>query len=249
MSSGVAAPGMSAPILARLSRVPRRVSTLATGGLMLVALLAAALGGPYLSPYQPTAHDFEQLLQPPSLLHPFGTDNFGRDVLTRVLHGALIDLRIGLLAVAFPFLFGSLLGATAGYFGGWVDTLLMRAVDVITAVPFLVLVIPVVAFLRPGGANILIAIARGGWGGPASPACTPDSRSSSSATGWPTSSGSGGSDGSAPRRRRPRRGDPDPARYRPRCPGGEPHRPRRRDLRPRRRVGLGQNHDLPRHPP
>ena len=163
MSSGVAAPGMSAPILARLSRAPRRLSTLATGGLMLLVLLAAALGGPYLSPYQPTAHDFEQLLQPPSLLHPFGTDNFGRDVLTRVLHGALIDLRIGLLAVAFPFLFGSLLGATAGYFGGWVDTLLMRAVDVITAVPFLVLVIAVVAFLGPGEVNILIAIGGVGW--------------------------------------------------------------------------------------
>jgi peptide/nickel transport system permease protein len=136
---------------------------LTAGGLMLLALVAAALLGPALSPYEPTAQDFERLLEPPSLGHPFGTDNFGRDVLTRVLSGAGIDLRIGLLAVAFPFLFGTLLGAAAGYWGGWIDTVVMRAVDVITAVPFLVLVIAIVAFLGPGEVNIFIAIGSVGW--------------------------------------------------------------------------------------
>ncbi len=142
---------------------PRLHPGLAAGGLMLGCLVAAALLVPVLSPYDPTTHDFDQLLQPPSRAHPFGTDNFGRDVLTRVLYGAAIDLRIGVLAVLFPFLFGALTGGMAGYYGGWVDTAVMRTVDVITAVPFLVLVIAIVAFLGPGEVNIFIAIGAVDW--------------------------------------------------------------------------------------
>jgi peptide/nickel transport system permease protein len=130
---------------------------------MLGLLVAVAVAGPLLSPYSPSAHDFDALLQPPSLAHPFGTDNFGRDVLTRILYGAAIDLRIGMLAVVFPFVFGSLVGAAAGYYGRWVDSVVMRVVDVITAVPFLVLVIAVVAFLGPGEVNIFIAIGGVTW--------------------------------------------------------------------------------------
>jgi peptide/nickel transport system permease protein len=136
---------------------------LAAGGAMLAVLVAAALLAPLVSPYDPNAHDFDALLRPPELAHPFGTDNFGRDVLTRVLYGAAIDLRIGLLAVVFPFVFGSLVGAAAGYYGGWVETLVMRIVDVIIAVPFLVLVIAVVAFLGPGEVNVLLAIGGVQW--------------------------------------------------------------------------------------
>jgi len=136
---------------------------LAAGGGMLGLLVAAALLAPLLSPYNPTAHDFDALLRPPTLAHPFGTDNFGRDVLTRVLYGAVIDLRIGVLAVVFPFVFGSLMGAAAGYYGGRVDALVMRVVDVIFAVPFLVLVIAVVAFLGPGEPNIFLAIGGVTW--------------------------------------------------------------------------------------
>jgi peptide/nickel transport system permease protein len=130
---------------------------------MLGVLVAAALLVPFVSPYDPNAHDFDALLHPPGLAHPFGTDNFGRDVLTRVLHGAAIDLRIGLLAVVFPFVFGSLVGVAAGYYGGRVEMLVMRVVDVIIAVPFLVLVIAVVAFLGPGEFNILLAIGGVQW--------------------------------------------------------------------------------------
>jgi peptide/nickel transport system permease protein len=144
----------------RLARWPRG---LAAGGAMLLLLVVAAVAGPLLSPYDPTSHDFDALLQPPSLAHPFGTDNFGRDVLTRVLHGAAIDLRIGILGVLFPFAVGSLLGAAAGFRGGLLDTVVMRTVDVITAVPFLVLVIAVVAFLGPGEVNVLLAIGGVGW--------------------------------------------------------------------------------------
>jgi len=130
---------------------------------MLLLLVGAALVGPRMSPYDPNAHDFEQILQAPSAVHPFGTDNFGRDVLTRVLSGAAIDLRIGVLAAVFPFIFGSILGAAAGYYGRWVDTLVMRSVDVFTAVPFFVLVTAIVAFLGPGEVNIFIAIGVAEW--------------------------------------------------------------------------------------
>lgn len=142
---------------------PRLHPSLTLGGLMLLILVGAALLGPLVTSYNPSTHDFDQILQAPSVSHPFGTDNFGRDVLTRVVYGAAIDLRIGVLAVLFPFLFGSLIGAAAGYYGGWVDTLVMRTVDVITAVPFLVLVIAIVAFLGPGEVNILIAIGAVDW--------------------------------------------------------------------------------------
>jgi peptide/nickel transport system permease protein len=142
---------------------PRFHHGLAIGGAMLVLLVAAALIGPRLSPYDPYAHDFEQLLQPPNAAHPFGTDNFGRDVLTRVLAGAAIVLRIGVLATVFPFLFGSLMGSAAGYYGRWIDTLVMRTVDVVTAVPFFVMVTAVLAFLGPGEVNIFVAIGATQW--------------------------------------------------------------------------------------
>lgn len=130
---------------------------------MLLLLAGAALFAPLVTPYDPNGQNFDLILQAPSRAHPFGTDNFGRDVLTRVLYGAAIDLRIGALAVIFPFLFGSLAGAAAGYYGGWLDTAVMRTVDVITAVPFLVLVIAIVAFLGPGEVNIFLAIGGVGW--------------------------------------------------------------------------------------
>ena len=141
----------------------RLPSSLVAGGAMLLLLGGAALLAPLVTSYDPNAQNFDALLQAPSSAHPFGTDNFGRDVLTRVLYGAGIDLRIGVLAVIFPFLFGSLAGAVAGYSGGWVDAVVMRTVDVITAVPFLVLVIAVVAFLGPGEVNIFLAIGGVGW--------------------------------------------------------------------------------------
>ena len=130
---------------------------------MLLALTGATLLAPVLLPTDPNAQDLNVMLQPPSPAHPFGTDNYGRDVFTRVLYGAGIDLRIGALAVIFPFIFGSLAGAAAGYAGGWTDTLVMRAVDVITAIPFTVLVIAIVAFLGPGETNVLIAIGVVDW--------------------------------------------------------------------------------------
>ena len=142
---------------------PRLPIGIAAGGGMLLALLAASALAPVLSGYDPIAQNLNAMLLAPSAAHWFGTDNYGRDVFTRVLYGAQIDLRIGILAVIFPFVFGVVGGGVAGYFGGWVDTVVMRAVDVITAVPFTVLVIAIVAFLGPSEGNIIIAIGAVDW--------------------------------------------------------------------------------------
>lgn len=128
-------------------------------GLMLVVTFAADR----LTPYDPIKQDLSQTLLPPSAEHPFGTDNFGRDVLARVLYGTSIDLRIGVTSLLFPFVFGVTVGAVAGYFGGLVDALLMRTVDVVTAFPFLVLVIAIVTFLGGGLINMIIAISSVRW--------------------------------------------------------------------------------------
>ena len=149
--------------LADTAARPRLHPALLAGGVLLLILVGASLLAPVLTPYDPEAQDFDQILLEPGPRHFFGTDNFGRDVFTRVLYGARIDLRIGILSVIFPFVFGSLVGAAGGYYGGWVDTIVMRTVDVITAVPFLVLVIAIVAFLGPGEINLLLALGSVGW--------------------------------------------------------------------------------------
>lgn len=146
----------------RLRRI-RRSRNLMIGGGILLALVLVALFTPLLAPYSPDAHDYANTLKPPSLSHPFGTDNFGRDVFSRVLYGTRIDLRVGVTAVIGPFVIGLLLGAMAGYFGGWWDTLVMRAVDIVQAFPFIVLIIAIVAILGPGLNNMYIAVAIVAW--------------------------------------------------------------------------------------
>src|SRR3954469_8278257 len=95
-------------------------------GVIIVTLVAlAGIFAPLLTPYDPVIGDFLNALQPPGLAHPFGTDNLGRDILSRVLYGARIDLQIGLIATYVPFTYGIALGAIAGYVGGWFDTILM----------------------------------------------------------------------------------------------------------------------------
>lgn len=140
-----------------------RSRNLVIGGAILLVLVAAALLAPWLTPYGPLEQDTTNTLQSPSLAHPFGTDNFGRDVFSRVVHGARIDLRVGMIAVIMPFVIGILLGSLSGYYGGWVDTLVMRAVDIVQAFPFLVLVIFIVAVLGPGLKNMFFAVAIVAW--------------------------------------------------------------------------------------
>jgi peptide/nickel transport system permease protein len=129
----------------------------------LLAFVLAALFAPLLTPYDPIALDLAVGLQPPSLAHPFGTDQLGRDILTRVIFGARIDLQIGAIGVAFPFTIGAVIGLFAGYFGGWADALIGRIIDIVIAFPFLVLVIAIVAMLGPGLVNLYIAVTLVSW--------------------------------------------------------------------------------------
>lgn len=144
---------------ARFGRRPM----LLTGLAILGAFVAMALLAPLVAPYDPIYQDAAVKLQPPSLAHPFGTDNFGRDVLSRVIWGARIDLQIAVIGVIFPFLIGTGIGTIAGFFGGWVDTLFMRIIDVVLAFPFLVLMLSIIAILGPGLGSFYIAMALVGW--------------------------------------------------------------------------------------
>jgi len=141
----------------------RRNRSLLLGGGLLAIVVVVAIFAPWLTPYGPLDQDLLNASQPPSRAHPFATDNFGRDVLTRLLYGARIDLMIGLVPTAITFVFGVAVGAIAGYYGGRIDTILMRVVDVAVAFPFFVLLIAIIAMLGPGLRNMFIAIALVGW--------------------------------------------------------------------------------------
>src|SRR5882757_1742797 len=144
-------------------RYGKRNYSFAVGIVGFSAIVLAAIFAPLLTPYDPVALDFTSALQAPTWAHPFGTDNLGRDVLARVLYAARIDLQIGAIGVAFPFVIGSVVGLFAGYFGGWTDTLIGRLIDVVIAFPFLVLVIAIVAMLGPGLVNLYIAVTLVSW--------------------------------------------------------------------------------------
>ena len=137
----------------------RRSSNLAVGTTILVVVMASALLAPYLAPYDPIDQEFTNQLRPPSAAHPFGTDEFGRDIFSRVLFGARIALTVGGVADLIATLLGVLLGVVAGYVGGRLDALVTRVLDVTLAFPYLLLAMVVVAILGPGLTNAMIAIA------------------------------------------------------------------------------------------
>lgn len=134
------------------------------GGLaMLLVLLVAVVVTPMVSPYDPYTLDFGNALLPPDALHWFGTDNFGRDIFTRVIAGAVYDLRLAITCVFGPMILGILIGLCAGYFGGWVDAALMRLTDIVWAFPFYVLVLTIVGVLGPSEGNLYIAFFMVNW--------------------------------------------------------------------------------------
>lgn len=135
-----------------------RLGAVIVGLWVLIALLA-----PWLAPYDPIAQDMSARLQGPSLAHLFGTDNFGRDILSRVIYGTRVDLKMGILGVLFPFIIGTTLGAIAGYAGRWVDAALMRLVDVVIAFPFLVLLMAIITILGSGLTSFYVGLALVGW--------------------------------------------------------------------------------------
>ncbi|HWA42461.1 MAG TPA: ABC transporter permease [Hypericibacter adhaerens] len=147
----LAAQGLAAPAALKL------------GAAISLAWLFLALAAPLVAPYDPIAQDLEQTLRHPGWAHWLGTDNFGRDVLSRIIWGARFDLAMGLLGVIVPFILGSAIGLVAGYFGGLVDTLLMRLLDITISFPFFVLVIAIISVLGAGLASFFIAVALVGW--------------------------------------------------------------------------------------
>lgn len=133
-------------------------------GILIVTFIAfLGIFAPLITPYNPVRGEFKEALLPPSLAHPFGTDNIGRDVFARTIYAARLDLQIGLIATYVPLVIGVFLGILGGYFGGWIDTILMRLVDIAIAFPFMVLIIVILAILGPGIQNMYIAIFLLAW--------------------------------------------------------------------------------------
>lgn len=138
-------------------RLGRRRTAVA-GILILLGFAVAASLGPFLLPYQPNAADFEQVLLRPSWAHPFGTDNLGRDLLTRVIYGARVSFLIGLLGVTLSVAVGVPLGLVSGYWGGRLDLLLQRLVDILLAFPGFLLALTLVAVLGVGVLNVVVSV-------------------------------------------------------------------------------------------
>jgi peptide/nickel transport system permease protein len=128
------------------------------GGAIVTLCVAVAVLAPLLAPHDPVEIFSGQLRKPPSLSFWMGTDEVGRDILSRVIFGARVSLRVGLISVAIAMVFGSALGLLAGYVGGWTDALIMRVVDVMLAFPGILLAIAIVAVLGPGIDNVMIAV-------------------------------------------------------------------------------------------
>jgi len=132
--------------------------------LVAVALLAAILG-PLVTPYDPAHQEIALRLSSPTSLHPFGLDELGRDILARVLAGARVSFLVGLTVVSVSAIVGTIFGALAGYFGGVLDDLISRVIDVLLAFPGLLLAIAIVAVLGPSLVNVLVALTLIGWVG------------------------------------------------------------------------------------
>lgn len=166
MTNAVTAPAGDLSGVARLARSSQhrfwrrlRGERKALLGLIMVALLGlVAIFGPLITPYDPGADDFE-LFAAPSLDHPFGTDSFGRDILSRMAAGAQVSFTVGISVAALSMVIGVTLGLIAGYFGGWLDSLIMRFMDLLWAFPEIILAVGMVAVFGAGIRNIIIAVA------------------------------------------------------------------------------------------
>ncbi|MGA1791901.1 MAG: oligopeptide ABC transporter permease [bacterium] len=152
------------PIILFWQRFSR--NRLAVAGLFLVlCLFVIALLAHPISPYDPALIDFNQILHPPSSKHWLGTDHLGRDVLSRMVWGSRISLLVGFVAIGIATLIGTVLGALAGYYGGWIDNIIMRFVDIMLCFPTFFLILAVIAILEPSIWNIMIVIGVTSWMG------------------------------------------------------------------------------------
>jgi peptide/nickel transport system permease protein len=135
------------------------------GFIIIVVIFILAMLAPIIAPYDPNHINVKAILLGPSASHLMGTDGLGRDVLSRMLYGGQISLLVGLVAVGISTAIGILLGALAGYYRGWVDTLIMRLVDIMLSIPSFFLILAVIAFLTPSIINIMIVIGLTSWMG------------------------------------------------------------------------------------
>ena len=158
MSAALADAAIRSP-LAEFWRRFRRKWLALGAGLVLLALIAAAIAAPLVAPFDPATPDYNAVLQAPTLLHLCGTDAYGRDVFSRIVWGGRVSLSIGFLSVALGGTIGVLIGLIAGFVGGRIDGMLMRMMDVLLAFPGIVPAIAVVAVLGPGIDNVIYAIA------------------------------------------------------------------------------------------
>jgi peptide/nickel transport system permease protein len=137
------------------------------GGMLVFFVFVLSIFAPWIAPYNPSTIDIKNILIGPSLSHPLGTDDLGRDVLSRMLWGGRISLEVGFVAVGIATLIGILFGSLAGYYGGIIDSIIMRAVDIMLSIPTIFLVLAVIAILEPSIINIMIVIGLTSWMEPA----------------------------------------------------------------------------------
>jgi peptide/nickel transport system permease protein len=157
---------MSFPATGALRKRIRHQPLAVIGVILLLAFVLCGLGAPWLAPYNPMTIHLTQRLQGPSLAHWAGTDELGRDTLSRLIWGARVSLAVSVTVVAVSLALGLAIGGLAGYLGGWVDTALTTfAVNTFLALPGILLAIAFAAFLGPGFANLVLALAIGGWAG------------------------------------------------------------------------------------
>ena len=135
------------------------------GAAIVLLTVVSAIIAPWAVPYDPSGQELALRLERPSLEHPFGLDELGRDIFSRVLAGARISLFVGLTVVGISSVLGVLLGSVAGYFGGWLDDLISRTIDVLLAFPGILLAIALVAVLGPSLSNVVMALSVIGWVG------------------------------------------------------------------------------------
>jgi peptide/nickel transport system permease protein len=136
-----------------------------SGGIIVTMLFLISFSAYYISPYDPTEQDLMNILESPSSEHLFGTDELGRDVLSRMIYGARISLKVGFVSVGIATFIGIFIGAISGYYGGWIESLLMRFVDVMLCFPAFFLILSIIAILEPNIYNIMIVIGITGWTG------------------------------------------------------------------------------------
>ena len=135
------------------------------GSGIVIALFVVSILAPWASPFDPTRIDLQNILAPPSADHWLGTDQLGRDVLSRMIWGSQISLKVGFVSTGIAILIGTLMGAVAGYYGRWVDAVIMRFVDIMLCFPTFFLILAVIAVLEPSIWNIMVIIGATGWMG------------------------------------------------------------------------------------